>query len=126
LLLYYKMSYNTEITYSNTKYNYTNIQTTNQIYIFELILITINNEKHLFRCIKKNNQGKIDIDEILFNTVNKFKLTVLNINSPDKPLILKKIIDHSINSNIYLTDEIYLEINKTSNNFIEFNYNIIQ
>jgi hypothetical protein len=120
------MIYNTEITYSNTKYNYTNIQTTNQIYIFELILITINNEKHLFRCIKKNNQGKIDIDEILFNTVNKFKLTVLNINSPDKPLILKKIIDHSINSNIYLTDEIYLEINKTSNNFIEFNYNIIQ
>lgn len=120
------MNYNNEIIYNNTKYNYTNTETTAPIYIFELIIKTINDEKHLFRCIKKNNQGSIDIDEILFNTVNKFKLTVLNINSLDKPLIFKKILDHSVNSNIYLTNEIYLEINKTGNNFIEFNYNIIK
>jgi hypothetical protein len=118
------MNYNIT-NYNISKYNYTKTETDQQIYILELNLKTINNEAKIFRCIIKKNQGVIDIDEnILFDTVNKFKLTVLNINSMDNPIILKKIIDHSINSNIFLTDKIYLEIKKTNNNLIEFNYNI--
>ena len=120
------MSYNHEIIYTNkTKYNYTNTETDQQLYIFELILKITNNEEKIFRCIKKSNKGLLDIDDILFHTINKFKLTVLNINSPDTPIVFKKIIDHSLNSNTFLTPEIYLKINKTNNNFIEFNYNII-
>ena len=119
------MSYNHEIICNKTKYNYSYIETDKQIYIFELVL-KINNEEQTFRCIKKNHQGSIDIDELLFDTINKFKLTVLNINSFDTPIILKKNIDHSLNSNTFLTSEIYLEINKTNNNLIEFNYNIIK
>jgi len=119
------MSYNHEIIYK-TKYCYTKTETDQQLYIFELVLKKSDNEDKIFRCIKKSNQGSIDIDNILFDTINKFKLTVLNINSLDTPIIFKKIIDHSLNSNTFLTPEIYLEINKTRNNFIEFNYNIIK
>ena len=111
--------------YNISKYNYLINETDQQLYIFELTLKTINNENKIFRCIKKNSQGFIDINEdLLFNTINKFKLTVLNINSMNNPIVLKKIIDHSINSNTFLTNDIYLEINKTNNNLIEFNYNI--
>jgi len=111
--------------YNISKYNYTKNETDQQLYIFELSLKTTNNEEKIFRCIKKNYQGIIDIDEdILFHTINKFKLTVLNINSMNNPIILKKIIDHSVNSNTFLTNDIYLEINKVNNNLIEFNYNI--
>ncbi len=119
------MSYNHEIIYK-TKNFYTKNEPVQQLYIFELVLKNLNNEEKIFRCIKKSNQGLIDIDNILFHTINKFKLTVLNINSLETPIIFKKIIDHSLNSNTFLTPEIYLEINKTNNNFIEFNYNIIQ
>ena len=112
------------MSYNISKYNYTKNETDQQLYIFELTLKTTNNEDKIFRCIKKNDQGTIDINEdILFHTINKFKLTVLNINLMDKPIILKKTIDHSINSNTFLTNDIYLEINKV-NNLIEFNYNI--
>jgi hypothetical protein len=111
--------------YNISKYNYLINETDQQLYIFELTLKTINNENKIFRCIKKNYQGFIDINEdLLFNTINKFKLTVLNINSMHTPIVLKKIIDHSINSNTFLTNDIYLEINKTNDNLIEFNYNI--
>lgn len=120
------MNYNNEINYNISKYNYTKTETDQQLYIFELILKTISNEDKIVRCIKTHNQGIIDMDEnILFDTVNKFKLTVLNINSINNPIIIKKLIDHSINSNTFLTNHIYLEINKTNNNLIEFNYNII-
>lgn len=119
------MNYNNNILYYyNTKYNYKINETDQQMYIFELLLKTNNDEEFTFRSIKKNKQGNIDINNILFDTINKFKLTILNLNYTNNKIILKKIIDHSNNSNIYLNDKIYLEINK-KNNFIEFNYNII-
>lgn len=108
----------------NTKYSYTKNENDQELYIFELILKTINNETLIFRSIKKNKQGIIDIDNILFNTVNNFKLTILNTKYINNQINLKRIIDHTNNSNIYLNNNFYLEINK-KNNFIEFNYNII-
>lgn len=120
------MSYNNEITYNNIKkYSYTKNESDQQIFIFELILTTNKNDELTFRSITKNNQGTIDIDDIQFNTINKFNLTILNINSFNKPIIIKKLIDHSLNYNTYSTDKIYLEINKIKNKFIGFNYNII-
>jgi hypothetical protein len=119
------MIYNQEIIYNNKiKYNYTKTEIDHQLYVFELILKTTNDEEKIFRFIKKSNQGFLDIDNILFHTINKFKLTVFNINSKT-PIIFKKLIDHSLNSNTFSTSNIYLKINKTNDNFIEFNYNII-
>ena len=119
----YNMNYNIINDY-NTKYNYTKNENDQELYIFELILKTTNDEILTFRSIKKNKQGIIDIDNILFDTINNFKLTILHTNHINNQIILKKIIDHSNNSNTYLNDILYLEINKR-NNFIEFNYNII-
>ena len=120
------MNYNNEVN-TISKYNYSRTETDQQLYIFELILKTITDEDKIFRCIKKNNQGSIlnSDNNILFDTVTKFKLTVLNINNLNNQIIIKKVINHSINSNTFLTNEIYLEFNKTNNNLIELNYNII-
>ena len=109
--------------YNISKYNYTKTENDTQLYIFEIVLKTIDNENKTFRCIKKKIQGTIDIDDIQFHTINKFKLTVLNINSLDNPIILKKLINHSIDLNKFLNNNIYLEINKV-NNLIEFNYKL--
>ena len=119
------MSYNEIIYNNNKKYSYTKNETDQQIFVFELILTTTNNEELTFRSIKKSNQGTLDVDNIQFHTINKFNLTILNINYFNKPIIIKKLIDHSLNSNTFLTDKIYLEINKSRDTFIEFNYNII-
>ena len=120
------MNYSNEVN-NISKYNYTRTESDQQLYIFELILKTITDEDKIFRCIKKNTQGSIinSEDNILFETITKFKLTVLNINNLNNQIIIKKLIDHSINSNTFLTNEIYLELNKTENNLIELNYNII-
>jgi len=120
------MNYKNEVNYNISKYNYVKTEPDQQLYIFELILKTTTDEDKIVRCIKKDNQGIIDINEnILFETINKFKLTILNVNSINNPIIIKKIIDHSINSNTFLTNNLYLEINRTNNNLIVFNYNII-
>lgn len=110
-----------------SKYNYTRTESDQQLYIFELILKTIYNEDKIFRCIKKNTRGSIinSDNNILFETVAKFKLTVLNINNLNNQIIIKKLIDHSINSNTFLTNDIFLEINKTDDNLIELNYNLM-
>jgi len=113
------------MSYCISKYNYTNIESDTQLYVFELILTTNTYNNKIFRCIKKVSRGKIDIDDkILFDTINKFKLTVLNINSIDEPIILKKIINHNNDSNTYSTNKIQLEINR-DNDLITFLYNII-
>ena len=56
--------------------------------------------------------------------IEKYKLTVLDVNYPDKPIIVKENMDHSLSTNTYLTNDIYLEINQSTNNILEFNYHI--
>lgn len=127
------MSYNYEIDNNmprkkneQTKYTYKQNEVDSQIYIFELILKDINNNISIIRRIKKCNQGSlISInDNIKYNTINKYKLSVLDINHPDKPIIIKSTIDNLLTTNTYLSDKIYLEIIETKNNMLEFNYHI--
>ena len=57
--------------YNISKYNYTKTENDTQLYIFEIVLKTIDNENKTFRCIKKKIQGTIDIDDIQFHTMTK-------------------------------------------------------
>jgi len=56
--------------------------------------------------------------------IEKYKLTVLDVTHPDKPIVVKESVNRSLTTNSYLTTDIYLEINQTSNNLLEFNYHI--
>jgi hypothetical protein len=127
------MSYNYEINYNihkkkneQSKYTYKNNEADSQTYIFELIFKDKFNNLKVIRRIKKCNQGNlVSVDDnILYNMIEKYKLTVLDVNYPDKPIVVKELVDHTLTTNTYLTNDIYLEINQTSTNLLEFNYHI--
>lgn len=127
------MNYNYEINYNNqkknqenSKYIYKTNDSDNQTFIFELILRDKLNNIKIIRRMKKNNQGNIlsSDDNILYNSIDKYKLTVININNPEKPIIIKENINHSITTNTYINNDIYLEINQNNNKFMDINYYI--
>jgi hypothetical protein len=127
------MSYNYEINYSiqkkkqeNTKYIYKNNEVDSQTYIFELILKDKFNQLKVIRRIKKCNQGNLlsSEDNISYNMIEKYKLTVLDAYYPEKPIIVKESIDHNLTTNVFINNDIYLEISQNSNQLMEFNYHI--
>ena len=127
------MSYNYEINYNIqkrkselSKYTYKNNEVDSQTYIFELILKDKFNQQKVIRRIKKCNQGNLvsDEDAINYNMIEKYKLTVIDVNYPEKPIIIKETLNNSLTTNTFLNNEIYLEINQISNNYLDFNYHI--
>jgi len=127
------MSYNYEINYNiqkkkseQSKYTYKNNEVDSQTYIFELILKDKFNQLKVIRRIKKCNQGNLvsDEDAINYKMIEKYKLTVINVNYPEKPIIIKETLNNSLTTNTFLNNEIYLEINQISNNYLDFNYHI--
>ena len=127
------MSYNYEINYNiqkkkseQSKYTYKNNEVDSQTYIFELILKDKFNQLKVIRRIKKCNQGNLvsDEDAINYNMIEKYKLTVIDANYPEKPIIIKELFNNSLTTNTFLNNEIYLEINQISNNYLDFNYHI--
>ena len=127
------MSYNYEINYNiqkkkseQSKYTYKNNEVDSQTYIFELILKDKFNQLKVIRRIKKCNQGNLvsDEDAINYNMIEKYKLTVIDVNYPEKPIIIKETFNNSLTTNTFLNNEIYLEINQISNNYLDFNYHI--
>lgn len=127
------MSYNYEINYNvqkklneQTKYTYRNCEIDSQTYIFELILKDKLNNLKVIRRIKKCNQGNLlsSDDNITYNMIDKFKLTVLDANKPENPIVVKESVNHSLSTTTYTNNEIYLEINQTSNDLMDFNYYI--
>jgi hypothetical protein len=127
------MSYNYEIN-NNTqikkleqsKYTYKNNEDLAQIFIFELILKDKFEQYKVIRKIKKTNHGNLlsHEDNIQYDFTNKFKLSVVNINNPNKPIILKNNINHILSCNTFINNEIYIEINQLQQNLMNINYHI--
>ena len=127
------MSYNYEINCNipkknleSSKYTYKNNEIDSQTYIFELILKDKFNKLRVIRRIKKCNQGNLlsADDNIFYNMIKKYKLTVLDANYPDKPIIIKESVDHNLSSTTFINNDIYLEINQIKNKLMDFNYHI--
>lgn len=127
------MSYNYEINYNfqkkktdNSKYIYKNNEIDSQTYIFELALKDKFNETHIIRRIKKCNQGNLisQDDNIQYNIIEKYKLTVIDANNPEKTFIVKELIDKSLTTNTFLNNDIYLEISQNAQKLMDFNYHI--
>lgn len=127
------MSYNYEINYNvqkkksdNSKYTYKNNEIDSQTYIFELALKDKFNEIRIIRRIKKCNQGNLisSEDNIQYNMIEKYKLTVIDANNPEKTFVIKESIDHTLSTTTFLNNEIYLEIAQNSEKQMDFNYHI--
>lgn len=128
------MSYNYEINITNSKkkseqskYNYKTNETDSQTFIFELILKDKSDNNIIIRKIKKSSQGSLISNEesILYNNITKYTLTVIDLNNPEYPIIIKDRFDTMLSSNTFLNDMIYLEIIQGMNNYAEINYNIL-
>jgi hypothetical protein len=127
------MSYNYEINYNiykkkseQSKYIYRSVEDDSQIFIFELVLKNNMNESNTIRKLMKHTTGNLITleDNIMYNDIDKFKLTIININFPDEPIVIKHMIDHNLSTNIFLNDTVYIEINNTINNIMLINYTI--
>ena len=127
------MSYNYEITYDNnkkkseqSKYIYTNNELDSQTFIFELILKNKMNQNQTIRKIMKSNQGCLISyeDDIKYDIMQRYKLTVIDVNNMNEIIIIKDIIDHSLSTNTFMDEKIYLEITQT-NKLLNINYNIL-
>ena len=127
------MSYNYEINCNiqkkkseQTIYTYKHNETDAMTYIFELIFKDKFNQQQIIRRIKKSNMGNLisPDDNIQYNIINKYKLTVIDINYPENPIVVKDTINHQLSTTTFINDQIYLEINHNTNNLMDFNYNI--
>jgi hypothetical protein len=125
------MNYNNEINNLQkkkyiSKYIYTNNDISPDIYIFELVLKDKFNNDNIIRHIMKCNQGNIvsDEDNIKYEFIQKYKLTVIDVNYPDKIIIVEDNLDHTITMNTFYNNNIYLEISQTINKLLCFNYKI--
>ena len=116
------MSYN----YVNqNQYNLITLEDDTQTFIFELLLKDKFNNITIIRKIKKNSYGNLlsPGDNINYSNINKYKLSVINLNNPDEPIIIKNNIDHNLVSNTFNNNNIHIEIKKINNNMNIF-YNI--
>jgi hypothetical protein len=127
------MSYNYEINYNiqkkkldQSKYVYKNNEIDSQTYIFELILKDKFNNFKVIRRIKKCNQGNLisSDDNIIYNSIDKYRLTVLDANYPDKSIVIKDTINHNMTTNTFMNNDIYLEINQDHSKLMDINYHI--
>jgi len=125
------MSYYNEINHSQkksqtSKYIYINNSTDPQIYIFELVLKDKLNNDNIIRHIIKSNQGNIvsDEDNIKYELIEKYKLTVIDVKYPDKIILVEKPLDHTLTMNTFYNNNIYLEISQSINKLLCFNYKI--
>jgi hypothetical protein len=123
----YEINYNTQKKkYEQSKYTHKNNETDSQTFVFELILRDKFNQHKVIRRIKKCNQGNLisSDDNINFNLIEKYKLTVLDINYPENPIIVKENIDHTLTTHTFINNDIYIEILNTRDGILELNYHI--
>ena len=121
------MSENTHtIQKKNSKCFYKNNEQGSQIIIFEVVLKENDLLFNTIRKIKKGNQGNLisSSDSILYQIIDSVKVSILDTNNINNIINAEIFIDHSTTYTTYISNQIYLEFNKNSNNFLECNYNI--
>jgi hypothetical protein len=116
---------NNNLIYS--KYIYKNNEIDTNTYIFELLLKDKDYNSKTFRCIKNNKQGKLitSNDNILYEDIENYKLSFVDVINPEKSIIINEYINHTLSSNVYIDNKICLEINKIKNKLLNINYHII-
>lgn len=112
----------------NSKYTYKNNEQSSQIFIFELIFTNNEGIETKIRRIKRGNQGNLvsSEDNILYKKIDYIKISIIDSNDIKNQIQAKIILDHTTTYTTYITNEIYLEFNRTKNGLIECNYNIPQ
>jgi len=111
----------------NTKYSLKHNEQDTQLYIFEIVLKTFDDNNIVIRKIKKNNQGKLFTSEesIKYNNIDKIQVSVLDSNNLKNEIVARLTLNQQTNCTTYYTQQIYLEFNNNSSKFLECNYSIL-
>jgi hypothetical protein len=107
-----------------SRYVYSNNETDAKIYICELEIMDISGVSHIIRKLIKSRSGFIVVptDDILFNTINKYKLTIVNINDMSDIINIENAC--TLNDNIIKTNNIVIHF-QNINNLVQCSYNIL-
>jgi len=109
----------------NSKYSLMNNEQDSQLFIFEIILKTLNDKSITMRKIKKGTQGMFILseDNIKYSDIDRIKVSILDSNNLKNEIITKITIDHKMNYTTYLDSVVYLEFNSNSSGLLIANYN---
>lgn len=112
----------------NSKYTYKNNEQGSQIFVFELVFYNNEGNHSTIRRIKRGNQGNIisSDDNIIYNKIDYIKISIIDSNDIKNQIQAKIILDQTTTYTTYITNELYLELNRSKNGLIECNYNIPQ
>jgi len=110
----------------NNKHTYSYKDNETQIFMFELILQKNDIEKKI-RKLKKTRSGKlIDINDcILYKSVESIKITLIDINHPEKSHILEKKINNDLPFNIIQNEDIKIKISLQLLGLLNCEYQIL-
>lgn len=109
----------------NSKYSLMNNEQDSQLFIFEIILKTLDDKSITIRKIKKGTQGMLisSEDNIKYSDIDRIKVSILDSNNLKNEITTKITIDHKTNYTTYLDSIIYLEFNSNSSGLLIANYN---
>jgi len=109
----------------NSKYALMNNEQDSQLFIFEIILKTLDDKSITIRKIKKGTQGMLisSEDNIKYSDIERIKVSILDSNNLKNEITTKITIDHKTNYTTYLDSIIYLEFNSNSSGLLISNYN---
>jgi 5'-3' exonuclease len=111
----------------NTKYSLKHNEQDSQLFIFEIIMKTLDGNNIILRKIKKNTQGKLFTSEesIKYANIDKIQVSVLNSNNLKNEIVSNVVINHNTSCTTYYTQQIYLEFTSNVSKFLECNYSIL-
>lgn len=109
----------------NSKYSLMNSEQDSQLFIFEIVLKTLDDKNIIIRKIKKGTQGILisSEDNIKYSNIEKIKVSILDSNNLKNEITAKITIDHKTNYTTYLDSIVYLEFNSNSSGLLIANYN---
>lgn len=109
----------------NSKYSLMNSEQDTQLFIFEIVLKTLDDKNIIIRKIKKGTQGILisSEDNIKYSNIEKIKVSILDSNNLKNEITAKITIDHKTNYTTYLDSIVYLEFNSNSSGLLIANYN---
>lgn len=102
----------------SNKYIYNNNEISQDLFIFEIEFIDINNISILTRNIIKNKNGSLQINNILYDKIIKYKLLIIDVNDLDNIIIMKGLF----NSSNIIKNKIIINFVKSFNNSVNINY----
>lgn len=110
----------------NSKYSLMNNEKDSQLFIFELILKTLDDKNIIIRKIQKGTQGILisSEDNLKYSTIEKVKVSILDSSNLKNEITAKINIDHKTNYTSYFAPEIYLEFTTNSSGLLICNYDL--